>query len=211
LRKEGPWEEPTLFQNGVVLYMRLVNRILYICPLLRGNSDRVTRFKVSAQSFIYIALYLVSLCTIVSWLIPNANASGPRNDAPAEYRDGVVLLAFRSGVSPDREPAIIASIGGAEIKRIGVGVHVVHVGPGRVRNAMRLLKAYGEIRYAEPDYLQTLSGGPLPNDKNFGLQWALQNTGQTVNGSAGTAGADERAVAAWGVSTGSKYGGGRGA
>jgi subtilisin family serine protease len=41
-----------------------------------------------------------------------------------------------------------------------------------------------------------------PNDPSFGLQWPLVNTGQTVNGVTGTPGADERALPAWGVSTG---------
>lgn len=59
-----------------------------------------------------------------------------------------------------------------------------------------------EIRYAEPDYVQGVDGGPAPNDANFGVQWALRNTGQTVNGKIATAGADERAVAAWGLTTG---------
>ncbi len=48
----------------------------------------------------------------------------------------------------------------------------------------------------------------VPNDPSFGLQWALQNTGQTVTGDSGTvtgtAGADEDVVPAWGVTTGSR-------
>lgn len=39
--------------------------------------------------------------------------------------------------------------------------------------------------------------GTAPNDSDFDLQWALHNTGQVVNGSAGVAGADIAAVAAW--------------
>ncbi|HEY2107231.1 MAG TPA: S8 family serine peptidase, partial [Candidatus Binataceae bacterium] len=109
-------------------------------------------------------------------------------------------MAFQNGVPTVSEQAIIASVG-VELKRIGVGVHVVRVPPGRVHEAIRLLSARGEIRYAEPDYMQSVAGGG-PNDTNFGVQWAFQNTGQTVNGTSGTAGADERAVPAWTVSTG---------
>jgi subtilisin family serine protease len=46
------------------------------------------------------------------------------------------------------------------------------------------------------------SQGALPNDTFIGFQWAVQNTGQTVNGWTGKAGADERALAAWGSTTG---------
>ncbi|MGH9775702.1 MAG: S8 family serine peptidase, partial [Candidatus Acidiferrales bacterium] len=58
------------------------------------------------------------------------------------------------------------------------------------------------VVYAEPDYLQTVDGGTIPNDANFGNQWAAQNQGQIVNGTPGTAGADERSALAWGVTTG---------
>jgi subtilisin family serine protease len=42
----------------------------------------------------------------------------------------------------------------------------------------------------------------VPNDPSFGMQWALQNTGQTVNGVTGTAGADVDATEAWAITTG---------
>jgi subtilisin family serine protease len=43
----------------------------------------------------------------------------------------------------------------------------------------------------------------VPDDSSFGLQWALDNTGQSVNGVAGSAGADEDVLPAWNVTTGS--------
>ena len=127
---------------------------------------------------------------------------GPRNDTPAQFRDGIVLLAFQSGVAADRQQAILASVGGVVLRRIGVGTEVVRIPPGRVLPSIRMLKQYPEIRYAEPDIMQSVDGGPAPNDTNFGVQWALQNTGQIVSGSGGVAGADERAVPSWGVTTG---------
>ncbi len=44
----------------------------------------------------------------------------------------------------------------------------------------------------------------VPNDPSFGLQWGSLNTGQSVNGIAGTAGADDHAAQAWARSTGSR-------
>jgi hypothetical protein len=63
------------------------------------------------------------------------------------------------------------------------------------------LRRYRSVRYAEPDYVLEASG--VPNDPSFGLQWGLQNTGQSVGGTSGTAGSDEGVVPAWNVSTGS--------
>ena len=42
----------------------------------------------------------------------------------------------------------------------------------------------------------------FPNDPSFGVQYALHNTGQTVQGLAGTADADIDAPQAWGIHTG---------
>ena len=44
---------------------------------------------------------------------------------------------------------------------------------------------------------RSVAGRDLPNDPDFALQWALDNTGQTVNGSVGVADADLDAPEAW--------------
>lgn len=72
---------------------------------------------------------------------------------------------------------------------------------GEVSAVMRRLKHDPAIRYAEPDYVMQAAG--VPNDPQFALQWGLQNTGQPVNGTVGTSGADEDVVPAWSVTTGS--------
>lgn len=50
------------------------------------------------------------------------------------------------------------------------------------------LKNDPTVEYAEPNYIKQLSS--LPNDPDFNLLWGLHNTGQTVNGTSGTADAD---------------------
>ena len=127
---------------------------------------------------------------------------GPRSDEPAAFRDGVVLISFRGDILPGQANAILAGVEASEMRRIGVGVHVLRVPPGRVLSTIQILKSLDVIRYAEPDYLQTLDGGTLPNDTSIANQWAIQNSGQTVNGVTGFAGADERLPAAWTVTTG---------
>ena len=68
----------------------------------------------------------------------------------------------------------------------------------------------GQVVYAEPNFsnliqpLQAPQPFFTPNDPNFGNQWAMNNTGQTVNGvAAGTNDADIDAVEAWNITTGS--------
>ena len=133
-----------------------------------------------------------------TWALANDGDRGQLSP----YRDGIVLLAFRGGTHPAQQKAVLSSVGAREIKRIGVGVHVVAVKSGQVFSAIHSLKAFQMVQYAEPDYLQRLSAGTLPNDTSVGLQWAVQNTGQSANGTSGTSGADERLLAAWSITTG---------
>ena len=53
-----------------------------------------------------------------------------------------------------------------------------------------------EVELAEPNYLRWISSS-VPTDALFSQLWGLQNTGQSVNGTAGTAGADIEFVSAW--------------
>ncbi|MDQ2901490.1 MAG: S8 family serine peptidase, partial [Acidobacteriota bacterium] len=122
--------------------------------------------------------------------------------SPSEFREGNLLIAFRHDISPTLQKEILALIGAVELKRLGVGAHLLNVTKGRELEFIEVLKAHGEILYAEPDFLHRLNGGALPNDTSAGSQWAVQNTGQNVNGVSGTAGADERATAAWTAGTG---------
>src|SRR5690348_12366200 len=115
--------------------------------------------------------------------------AGPTNGAPASRRDGVVLMAFHDGISEARQRAILRSIGARHVKHLGACAEMLSVGPGGIDDAIRSLRAWPEVRYAEPDLVQSLNAGALPNDTSIGRQWAPQNTGQIVNGVAGTPGA----------------------
>ena len=57
------------------------------------------------------------------------------------------------------------------------------------------------MRFAEPDAVYRVD--TLPNDPLFGQLWGLNNTGQTVKSSTGTADADIDAPEAWSTTTGS--------
>jgi subtilisin family serine protease len=140
------------------------------------------------------------------------------------YRDGVVLLGFRPGVSQIREQAITRAVSGHGATPIGPNVATAQVAGRLLGSPMRLrvpagdvpatvrrLRGYSAVAYAEPDYLMVADA--TPNDPSFPLQWADSNTGQAIptQGSSetlgppanGTAGDDDGAAKAWNVSTGS--------
>src|SRR5437868_4748442 len=130
-----------------------------------------------------------------------AQATAPSDSKPA-FRDGVVLVGFNAAVGPEEIARVIASVGAREIRVIGQDVHVVRVPAGRVQQTINALLKSPTVRYAEPDFRHHLNAAP--NDPSLSQQWALNNTGQRLNGITGTAGADERTLNAWNVTTGSK-------
>ncbi|UCE59001.1 MAG: S8 family serine peptidase [Phycisphaerales bacterium] len=77
---------------------------------------------------------------------------------------------------------------------------LVEVPQGEVEAALKIYNNDPNVLYAEPDYRVYLS--TTPNDPDFDLLWGLRNTGQTVNGDPGIAGADIRAEQAWEIWTG---------
>jgi subtilisin family serine protease len=82
------------------------------------------------------------------------------------------------------------------------GAELVEPRPGvTVAEAVATLEASRAVLYAEPDAPRRAL--LTPDDPLFRQQWALENTGQVVEGAAGLAGADVRATAAWDRTTGS--------
>ena len=67
--------------------------------------------------------------------------------------------------------------------------------------ALAELRRDPRVRFAEPDAVYRID--TLPNDPLFGQLWGLNNTGQTVKSSTGTADADIDAPEAWSTTTGS--------
>src|SRR6267142_5570695 len=93
--------------------------------------------------------------------------------------------------------------------------HVAHVDGGEIRKlrirgtvgqALKNLSGNSWVEYVEPNYM--LYADTIPNDTRFGELWGMRNTGQTVNGVAGTAGADIKAEPAWTMTTGTNTVGG---
>jgi subtilisin family serine protease len=120
----------------------------------------------------------------------------------SQYVDDAVLVSFAGGVPDSVRRADRVSVGATVVRQFIGGTELLRVPRGAVTATITHLRSRGHVRFAEPDYVMHEDG--VPNDPSFGLQWGYQNTGQTVNGTAGTVGADEHAVPAWGVTTGSR-------
>lgn len=94
-------------------------------------------------------------------------------------------------------------------------IFIIEINPGAVsiETARDYISKNLQIEYAEFDYIGYGGGyfggsnfsqntSLVPNDPSFGNQWGLRNTGQTINGVAGTSGGDINAVNAWDITTG---------
>jgi subtilisin family serine protease len=147
-------------------------------------------------------LIVAALSALV--LVASAASASRHPNSVAPHRNDRLLVAYKHGLTASARTALKHRVGAWTIRTYLNGSELLRVRPGRVAAVIKALRASGKVRYAEPDYIEHVSGVTVPNDPSFTQQWAFQNTGQSVGGSAGTPGADEHAAAAWSVSTGSR-------
>src|SRR6478736_6542949 len=157
-----------------------------------------------------VAASVVMLAVVVSGAGGRATA-GVRHAAvaPAPQASvvipGKLIVGFRRGVSArDRQQALDAAGAGASTSLGSNRVQLATVAPRASARAMSLLEGNADVSYVEPDRTIHLYANPVPNDPQFKKEWGLNNTGQTVDFTAGTPGADIGAERAWGVTTGKK-------
>ncbi|MEW5909798.1 MAG: S8 family peptidase [Thermodesulfobacteriota bacterium] len=81
-----------------------------------------------------------------------------------------------------------------------IGVDHIKLPDLSTDEAINMLKTDPSVEYVEPNYILYLTA--TPNDPNFGLLWGLHNSGQTVNGIAGTPDADIDGPEAWNLNVG---------
>ena len=109
-----------------------------------------------------------------------------------------LLVRFKSGVTRAGREAVHHAAGAERVLRdyhVVSGLQLVEVSEGRLPAALAAYASHPDVRYAEPDYF--IETTAIPNDPDFGLLWGLHNTGQEIDGTPGTPGADIRAVQAW--------------
>jgi subtilisin family serine protease len=137
---------------------------------------------------------------IGSWAsLAQANPAG--QTLGGAYEDGTVLVGYHAWVAEPAAAQLEQQEGATHSGTVGAGTRLLRVPNGQVAAKIAGLKRHREVRYAEPNYL--LHADLTPNDPQFGQLWGLKNTGQVVNGTAGTPGADIKAELAWSVTTGS--------
>ncbi|HEY9430107.1 MAG TPA: S8 family serine peptidase [Blastocatellia bacterium] len=163
-------------------------------------------------------LALIILLTI--FMAPQRSASTqgppdrPARETPMQFEmvnghkavPGEVLVRFREMDELQLQTFVdnAASLANASDNRaLAPGLNMYHIRSNSM-NTQALLKMMSNapgVLYAEPNYI--VETQLTPNDTQFGQLWGLNNTGQTVSGQTGIAGADIEAVQAWDVSTGS--------
>jgi subtilisin family serine protease len=141
----------------------------------------------------------------VFWSLSQVVMAGTKVDGkkPSKYAPGELLVkysgSFRSAGSEDRGN----QWRGAIIRKFKqVGIDRVRVRDGMtVEEALEDCRKDPDVEYAEPNYVRRMSQ-TIPNDPHFADLWGLDNTGQKVDGVAGTADADMDAPEAWDIQTG---------
>ena len=121
----------------------------------------------------------------------------------ALYKEGQVLVKYKNGLS-DRSREMIArqvnTVRGERFEDFGIELIELPYYMS-VEDAVKKYRFYPKVEAAGPNYY--IRASLSPNDTSFSNQWALNNTGQTVNLTTGTSDADIDAPEAWDASTGS--------
>jgi subtilisin family serine protease len=116
------------------------------------------------------------------------------------YKEGELLVKFKSGVTSSSSLKINQAIGSSVTRKFTIVPNLEHIILPKglsVKDAITKYMADPNVEYAEPNYIIHAYTN-IPNDTYFGQQWALRNIGQFA---AGTPGADIKAADAWDIST----------
>ena len=124
---------------------------------------------------------------------------------PAQvYVEGEVIVTFKPSVNLNAAQQTLSNHSLALTKHFaglsrdrGRQTGLIRAGNRTTAELIAELSQDPAVETAEPNYLRWVTG--VPNDTLFANLWGLRNTGQSVNGTAGTAGDDIRFVAAWGL------------
>jgi subtilisin family serine protease len=120
------------------------------------------------------------------------------------YAAGEVIVQFKQGVSEvsaqadlkDRELELgrrLNQRAGKSNQRPLIGL--VRDSDLSTEDLIRSLSDHPNVAYVEPNYRREALSSP--DDTSYGLLWGLENSGQTVNGSSGTSGADIQFEEGW--------------
>jgi len=118
------------------------------------------------------------------------------------YVPGEVLVRFKESASMAAANYVHSRIDSVLVEEVPGGIERVKIKDGlTVEEAVEEYLKNPEVEYAQPNYIKHIY--TVPNDTSFNELWGLHNTGQAVNGTAGTVDADIDAPEAWDIDTGS--------
>jgi len=126
--------------------------------------------------------------------------------ASQNYKPGEILIKYKSSTSQAKRNLLNKGAGVQKTLqqfrlRNKQTIDLVKVKSSvGVEEAVSELEQREEVEYAEPNYIYHTSW--TPDDTSFANQWGFNNSGQTIQSTAGTADADIDAVEAWGVEQG---------
>ena len=113
----------------------------------------------------------------------------------AHYVEGEVLVTFKKTASETKSRAVVKKRAMTMARHFkGLSrfkqkqTALVRAKGKSTKQLIAELSADPDVESVEPNYIRRPFG--LPSDPRFNEMWALNNTGQTVNGTAGTPGAD---------------------
>ena len=137
--------------------------------------------------------------------------SAAEPDIPSPHLEGQLLVGFDRTMPGSSKANLHASQHSAVLKQFPeIGVDLVSLPRGKsIAAARAAYQSDRAVKFAEPNYLR-FADATTPNDPEFTKQWALRNTGQTINGNdTGSTDADIDAseptgtADAWDVTSGS--------
>jgi subtilisin family serine protease len=138
-----------------------------------------------------------SLAVLLVALVAVGPAPSARTHARAE-----ILVGFEPGVSLAAQRDVLARLGAAPEERLSrIRTYVASVPASSRRGIIRALDRDPRVRYAERNV--RFRADEVPDDPSLTQLWALDNSGQAVQGVSGTPDADIDAPEAWEQSTGS--------
>jgi len=154
--------------------------------------------------FIFTILILSSVFLFENHIHPRAQGKTSLSHSRPRYVQGEILVKYKSHVSASTIRSFQDRLGASTIRAFrDIGIRQVKLPPRMsVETALEYYRGNPDVAYAEPNYIRYLKA-TTPNDPFFSNLWGLHNTGQSVNGTSGTAGADMDGPEAWDVAQGS--------
>jgi subtilisin family serine protease len=149
-----------------------------------------------------IRLVLVALVMVLPlWGMELGSGAANHGGRRPAYAPGELLVKYKPGLRAAAADYARQRWGVSTLRSFGdIGVHQVKLAADMsVEEALGIYRNDPGVEYAEPNYYRHIT--VAPDDPDFDQLWGLLNSGQLVNGTVGTAGADIDATTAWDTAT----------